>query len=210
VALNLKRFFSGNPHNLTSVHLAKPASRWGWQIGDHSYGAPKVRFPDAGARLTIGRFCSFADGVEIFLGGNHRWDWATTYPFSGLRGMWPEAPQTTEHHATRGDVEIGHDVWLGSGAVVLSGVRIGTGAVIAARAVVTQDVEPYGIVGGNPARLIRHRFPPDKVRKLLASKWWDLSRPDIAALIPLLQSTDIEALVAAIEVRRQGPDSASM
>jgi acetyltransferase-like isoleucine patch superfamily enzyme len=202
MALNLKRLLSGNPHNLTRLHLKAGVERWGWQIGDFSYGAPKVRFADADAGLSIGRYCSFSDGVEVFLGGNHRWDWVTTYPFSGLRDLWPEAPATRDHHATRGPVEIGHDVWFGSGAVVLSGVRIGTGAVIAARAVVTRDVPPFAIVAGNPARVIRLRFADDQCAALLASAWWDLPREAVARLIPVLQSGDIEAALAATAAAR--------
>ena len=199
MAFSLKRLLSGNPHNLTRLHLKAGAARWGWQLGDHSYGAPKVRFPDApGAGLSIGSYCSFSDGVELFLGGNHRWDWVTTYPFSGLTDLWPEAPATTDHHASRGPVEIGHDVWFGSGAVVLSGVRIGTGAVIAARAVVTKDVPPYAIVAGNPARLIRLRFDEATVAALLASRWWELPRAEVAALIPRLQSADVAGFLAAV------------
>lgn len=199
MGFSLKRLLTGNPHNLTRLHLKADAARWRWQLGDHSYGAPKVRFPDApGAGLSIGSYCSFSDGVELFLGGNHRWDWVTTYPFSGLKDLWPEAPATTDHHASRGPVEIGHDVWFGSGAVVLSGVTIGTGAVIAARAVVTKDVPPYAIVAGNPARLIRLRFDEATVAALLASRWWELPRQSVARLIPLLQSTDVTGFLTAV------------
>ena len=112
----------------------------GWQIGEFSYGRPKVRFAEAGAVLTIGRYCSIADQVEILLGGNHRVDWVTTYPFSAQRALWKKAPKTADYHASRGDVTIGNDVWIGSGAMILSGVTVGDGAVIAARAVVTKDV----------------------------------------------------------------------
>ncbi|MGL5116178.1 MAG: antibiotic acetyltransferase, partial [Beijerinckiaceae bacterium] len=111
-----------NPHNLTQLHLAKLAARYGFDIGDHSYGRPKVRFPESGAKLRIGRYCSIADQVEIMLGGNHRTDFVSTYPFGAMTGVWPEAAGRDDFHASGGDVTIGHDVWLGSGCMILSGV----------------------------------------------------------------------------------------
>lgn len=189
----------GNPHNLTRLHLKRLADRYGFAIGDHSYGRPKVRFPESGAKLSIGRYGSIADDVQILLGGNHRLDYVTTYPFGAMTAIWPEAAGTRGFHATRGDVAIGHDVWLGSGCVIMSGVAIGDGAVVAARAMVTKDVPPYAIVAGNPARLVRQRFDDRTIERLLACRWWDLPRERVAALIPLLQSPDIEGFLAAVE-----------
>jgi acetyltransferase-like isoleucine patch superfamily enzyme len=187
-----------NPHNETRLHLARLARRYGFEIGPYSYGRPKVRFPESGARLTIGPYCSIADKVEILLGGNHRTDWVTTYPFAAMRGLWPGIEAPEDYHASRGDVVIGADVWLGSGCMILSGVRIGPGAVVAARAVVTKDVPPYAIVGGNPARVIRHRFPPEIVAGLMATAWWEAPPERVRALVPLLQSGRAEALIAAL------------
>ena len=195
-----------NPHNQTQLHLSQEAARFGWVIGEFSYGRPKVRFPESGATLSIGRYCSFADKVEILLGGNHRVDWVTTYPFSALRALWPRAPRTQDYHATRGDVIVGHDVWFGSGALVLSGVTIGDGAVVAARAVVTKDVPPYAIVGGNPATVIRYRFDEPTVAALLDIAWWDLPPDDVARLIPLLQSDRVAELIRAVRALRARRD----
>lgn len=191
-----------NPHNQTDIHLADLAKRWGYEIGAHSYGRPKVRFPESGRKLAIGSYCSIADRVEILLGGNHRVDWATTYPFSALRELWPSAPDTDDYHGSRGDVTIGNDVWLGSGATILSGVTVGHGAVVAAHALVTKDVPPYGIVGGNPAKVIRYRFDEATIAALLDARWWDLPKERIATLIPLLQSDRIKELIAAVRVLR--------
>lgn len=187
-----------NPHNLTRLHLARLSERYGFAIGDWSYGRPKVRFPESGTKLSIGRYCSFADQVEILLGGNHRLDFVSCYPFGAMTGVWPEAAGRDDYHGSKGDVAIGHDVWIGSGAMILSGITIGHGAVIAARAVVTRNVAPYAIVAGNPARVVKHRFDAETVARLLASRWWDLPRERVATLIPLLQGNDIAAFLAAV------------
>jgi acetyltransferase-like isoleucine patch superfamily enzyme len=194
-----------NPHNQTQLHLSEKAARHGWDIGEFSYGRPKVRFPESGALLTIGRYCSIADKVEILLGGNHRTDWVTTYPFSALRPIWPKAPRTRAYHRSRGDVIIGSDVWLGSGAVIMSGVTIGHGAVVAAHALVTKDVPPYAIVGGNPAKVIRYRFDEATIRGLLETAWWDLAPEQVAPLIPLLQSEQVADLIEAVRKLRARP-----
>ncbi|WP_280177674.1 CatB-related O-acetyltransferase [Bosea sp. CS1GBMeth4] len=189
-----------NPDNQTRVHLAKLLACRPGQIavGAFTYGRPKVRFPESGARLSIGRYGSIADGVEILLGGNHRTDWATTYPFPALPNLWPAAAGMGGHDATRGDVMIGHDVWLGSQAMILSGVTIGHGAVVAARAVVTRDVPPYAIVAGNPAKLVRLRLPEPQIEALLASRWWALPPEAVSRLLPLLMSGRIDELAAAV------------
>lgn len=197
-----RRFLSRwvNPHNQTRLHLARLIARRPGQIavGAYTYGRPKVRFPESGARLAIGRYGSIADQVEILLGGNHRTDWITTYPFPALPGLFPQAKGMTGHDATRGDVTIGHDVWLGSQAMILSGVSIGHGAVVAARAVVTRDVPPYAIVAGNPARLVRLRLPEAQIERLLETRWWDLPPERIAPLLPMLMSDRVDAFVAAL------------
>ena len=191
-----------NPGNETRMHLRKLVRRYGFDIQEHSYGRPKVRFPESGAQLSIGRYCSIADGVEILLGGNHRTDFATTFPFGAFPDTWPAARGLDDYHATRGDVHVGHDVWLGSGCMILSGVTIGNGAVVAARAVVTRDVPPYAIVGGNPARIIRRRFDDETVDGLVRAAWWDLPRSEVERLAPILQSGRVAELLAAVRVLR--------
>lgn len=162
------------------------------EVGDYTYGVPTVLSWNEGAKLKIGKFCSIADNVIIMLGGNHRTDWISTYPFNALM------PETfgyiKGHPSTDGDITICNDVWIARDAKIMSGVTIGNGAVIAANAVVTRDVLPYSIVGGVPARKIKNRFSGHDIRRLIGIKWWDWPEADIATVIPLLQNNDFAAL----------------
>ena len=167
----------------------------GYEIGEYTYGVPKVVFPDG--RLKIGKFCSISWNVTIYLGGNHRVDWIALYPFSPHDGRWPEAEGIDEFLTTRGDVTIGSDVWIGSDVIILSGVTVGDGAVVGAGSVVTTDVEPYTIVGGNPARIIKRRFSEEETMKLLAIRWWDWPEERIRRNITVLCSGDVDSLVNA-------------
>ncbi|MDR7037230.1 acetyltransferase-like isoleucine patch superfamily enzyme [Methylobacterium sp. BE186] len=187
-----------NPHNETRIHLRRLARKHGFSIGAYSYGRPRVRFAKSGRHLTIGRYCSIADDAEILLGGGHRTEWISTYPFAAMTALWPDVEAPQDYQVSRGDVVIGHDVWLGSGCLILPGVTIGHGAVIGARAVVSRDVPPYAIVVGNPSRIVRHRFDPETVEALLACAWWDLPPEHVASLVPLLQSPRADALIAAL------------
>ena len=196
-----------NPRNLTRIHLAAGIRRHRFEIGDHSYGAPKVRFAGHGQKLTIGPYCSFADQVEIFLSGNHRADWASTYPFHDFPGAFPGVTRPDGFPVSRGDVTIGADVWIGSGAVILSGVAIGPGAVIGARAVVTRDVAAYAVAAGNPARQLRKRFDDAIIAALLETQWWLLPPAVLLPLIPLLQSPRIGDAINAVR-RAQQADGA--
>jgi acetyltransferase-like isoleucine patch superfamily enzyme len=191
-----------NPHNLTRLHLARYVERHGFEIGDHSYGAPKIRWWGEEARLTIGRFCSVADHVEIFLGGNHHADWVTTYPFPSFPARWPKVPRLNPVAPGRGDVNIGSDVWIGAGAAILAGVNIGHGAIIGARTVVTTDAPPYSVTVGNPGRVVRLRFSAMQIAGLLQTAWWDLDDGAISELSSLLMSTDVDGLIEVARTLR--------
>ncbi len=164
------------------------------EVGDFTYGTPKILDWGEGAKLKIGKFCSISEDVTIFLGGNHRTDWISTYPFNTIPHFNNEGKNITGHPKTKGDVIIGNDVWIGWGAVILSGVKIGNGAVIGAYAMVTKDVLPYEIVGGNPAKHIKFRFNEETILMLTKAKWWDLPEDKIKKLIPFLCAEDMDGL----------------
>lgn len=166
-----------------------------YDIGEYTYGHPKVYDWSEGSTLRIGRYTSIADDVAILLGGNHRMDWISMYPFPALAAEWPKAAGITGHPQTKGDVVIGSDVWIGNGATILSGVTIGHGSVIAARAVVVKDVPPYAIVGGNPAKVIKTRFPEETIERLLSLAWWDWPQEKIEHYVDRLCSADLELVL---------------
>jgi acetyltransferase-like isoleucine patch superfamily enzyme len=174
----------------TKLALYAQMKKYGWSIGEHTYGSPTVLELES-AKLTIGRFTSIAPEVTIVL-GDHRTDTVTTYPFKALRKHWHTAVDVESDHTSKGDVVIGNDAWIGQGVTILSGVTIGDGAVVAARSVVTKDVPAYGVVAGNPARLIRHRFDETTIARLQALRWWDWPQEEIDAAIPLLTAPDLE------------------
>ena len=124
--------------------------------------------------MYVGSFCSIAPEQNVFVGGNHRTDWATTFPFGhAFRERFPAAVERAAGNpTTKGRVVIENDVWIGLGCTIMSGVTIGSGSVIATKSVVTKDVPSYAIVGGNPARLIRMRYPDSIVSRLLELQWW--------------------------------------
>lgn len=132
-------------------------------VGEWTYGHPNIPRADEAEPLSIGRFCSIASDVTIFLGNEHHVDWVSTCPFAVL---FPDEPSLPFPSRTKGRVVMGHDVWIGTGAMILSGVTIGNGAVIGAGSLVTKEVASYSIVGGVPARYIRYRFD-ESARKLL-------------------------------------------
>ncbi|AIE74261.1 MULTISPECIES: Vat family streptogramin A O-acetyltransferase [unclassified Synechocystis] len=151
-------------------------------------------FPFIGDRLIIGKFCAFARGVKFIMNGaNHAMDGISTYPFSIFGNGW-QRMASEEEPSHKGDTVIGNDVWIGYEAIIMPGVQVGDGAIIAAKAVVTNHVAPYTIVGGNPARLIRQRFEDEVVQALLTIAWWHWDIGKISRNLEKIAAADIEAL----------------
>ncbi|MGE8452513.1 MAG: CatB-related O-acetyltransferase, partial [Pseudomonadales bacterium] len=151
---------------------------------------------DEGAdKLIIGSFCSIGSGAAFIMAGNqgHRNEWVSTFPFYWMSEE-PAFAGAQNGYEAAGDTVIGNDVWMGSEAVVMPGIKIGDGAVIGTRALVTRDVEPYAIVGGNPAKTIRKRFDERSIERLLEMQWWHWSDDQLKAVMPLMTSSNIAAL----------------
>jgi virginiamycin A acetyltransferase len=159
-------------------------------IGEYTYCPTQLTVHyENQAELSIGKFCSIGDNVQIFLGGNHRSDWLSQHP---LHMIFKE--ENNGHPATRGNVVIGHDVWIGKDAIIMSGVTIGNGAVIGAGSVVRRDVPAYTIVIGNPAQFLRMRFDWQVINTLQAIQWWDWPLLWIEDARWMLQSDKVDDL----------------
>ncbi|MEH2939166.1 CatB-related O-acetyltransferase [Lawsonibacter sp. JLR.KK007] len=158
-------------------------------------------YPINQERLVIGKFCSIACGAKfLFNSANHTQRSLSTYIFPVLFEEWGlDVERIPEAWDNRGDIIIGNDVWIGYEAVILSGVTIGDGAIVAARAVVTRDVPPYAIVGGVPAKPIRQRFSNPDIAQLLELRWWDWPKEKIARTIDAIQSGDLDGLKRAAD-----------
>ena len=155
----------------------------------------KYHFDFVGDQLIIGKFCMIASGVTFIMNGaNHLSRSVSSYPFAIFGKDWANA-MDGKTYPTKGNTEIGNDVWLGYNATIMPGVKIGDGAIVASNATVTGDVAPYTIVGGNPAKVIRKRFSDNQIEQLLALKWWDWDIDRITANVEKLTSGDVEKLL---------------
>jgi virginiamycin A acetyltransferase len=198
----------GTPHAGT-VFLKAVIDHPRWEVGAYTYAsafdppedwaarlAPWLH-PEAEERLVIGRFTQIADGVRfVTASANHRRDGISTYPFAVFDGRFGAAPSLPAPGTLR-DTVVGHDVWLGAGAVVLPGARIGDGVIVGAGAVVGGTVPPYAVVAGNPARVVRLRFPADVAERLVRLAWWDWPIGRILQHEALICGGDVAAITAA-------------
>lgn len=154
-----------------------------------------------GDKLMIGKFCQIAAGVEFVMNGaNHQMNAVSTFPFYIFNG-WNMDPPPLSELPLKDDTVVGNDVWIGQNATILPGVHIGDGVIIGANSVVGNDVEPYTIVAGNPAKVIRKRFDDELIALLLQFKWWDKSIDEIQELIPILTCSDLEKVRKEIQAR---------
>ena len=199
------------PHDGQTVYLKDVITGPNIEVGEYTIYNDFVRdprdfeknnvlyhYPVNGNRLVIGRFCSIACGAKfMFTSGNHSMQSLANYTFPIFFDEWGlDAKDICDAWDNKGDTVIGNDVWIGYEAVIMPGVKIGDGAVIGTRAVVTKDVPPYTIVGGVPAKPIRRRFDDATVEKLEALRWWDWDEDRLKRALPAIQAGDIAALAA--------------
>ncbi|WP_166361168.1 CatB-related O-acetyltransferase [Pseudomonas akapageensis] len=170
-----------------------------YTVGVGTYGIPEVTEFGDDTVLKVGNYTSIAAGVQILLGGEHRTDWITTYPFPA---MIDEVKDIKDYAPSKGDVVIGSDCWICTNAVILSGVTIGHGAIVAAGATVTRDVPPFAVVGGNPCKFIRWRFEEEIRELLLEAAWWDWPVDEVKAVARTLCSSDMDSFIAYIKARK--------
>jgi acetyltransferase-like isoleucine patch superfamily enzyme len=163
-------------------------------LGEGSAGVPKIRdYVLDDSRLIVGNYTSLAGGSVIMLGGYHGLDRVTTYPHRMMMGL-PGAGEDGIPEI-RGDTRIGSDAWIVTESVIMSGVSIGDGAVVATGAVVMRDVPPFAVVAGNPARQVRWRFSEEQREALLQIRWWNWPRDRVVEAVPLLASSDIDGFI---------------
>ncbi|AFS78217.1 streptogramin A acetyltransferase VatD [Gottschalkia acidurici 9a] len=175
-------------------------------VGDYTYyddinGADKFEehvthhYEFIGDKLIIGKFCAIAKGVEFIMNGaNHRMNSVTTYPFNIMGNGWEKVIPSLDDMPFKGDTIVGNDVWIGQNVTIMPGVHIGDGAIIAANSVVTKDVSPYHIVGGNPIKVIKKRFNDELIDYLLEIKWWDWPAEKVFSNLEILCSSDLNRI----------------
>jgi acetyltransferase-like isoleucine patch superfamily enzyme len=171
-----------------------------YTVGDHTYGRPTLwaaTLATLETRLTIGRFCSIAEGVDIVM-ANHKTDTASTYPFAIFRDFWPGVAGDGEDSVPK-PVIIGNDVWIGAGACILPGTRIGDGAVISAHAVARGSIPAYAVYGGNPGKVLKYRFDEVTIERLLRIRWWDWPDWKIDRHLHLMMGEDITSFLKVAE-----------
>ena len=206
------------PHDRQIVYLKEVVTGPNIEVGDYTIYNDFVHdpqefetnnvlyhYPINGDKLKIGKFCSIACGAKfLFASGNHALRSLSTYTFPLFFDEWGlDAKDICSAWDNKGDIVIGNDVWIGYEAVIMSGVKIGDGAIIGTRAVVTKDVEPYTIVGGLPAKPIRKRYSQDIITQLEAVRWWDLPHDQLKQLIPAIRGGSPEALLRACHALNQ-------
>lgn len=157
-------------------------------------GRPNIRYTGNTGTARIGKYCTFENNVVIYTGGVNHNGYVTTFPFGHVRSP-PGSVKAVYVPCTGANVTIGNDVWVGEDSVIFSGVTIGDGVIIAKGSHVVNDVPPYAIMSGNPARLVKFRFRPDQIETLLRIKWWTWSDAHVGAASHLLCSGDIDEFI---------------
>lgn len=192
------------PGNMNVQFIRNTITKPNIIVGDYSYynALNGESFEDQvlyhyeviGTKLVIGKFCSIAPEVRFMMdGGNHRMD-GSTYPFNIFGNGWERHTPSLDQLPIKGDTVVGNDVWIGRRVTIMPGVRIGDGAIISSEAVVVKDVDPYTVVGGNPAREIKQRYPKEIIQELLEIRWWDFDIDLISQYLGAIVSGDMVTL----------------
>ncbi|SEI98271.1 virginiamycin A acetyltransferase [Propionispira arboris] len=203
-----KNMLYPNENIKTVCYISNLPKRVNVEIGDYTYYSDNKKSPEnfydnikhhyefLGDKLIIGKFCAIAEGITFIMNGaNHRMDGFTTYPFYIFSGGWEKVTPQLEQLPFRGNTVIGNDVWIGQYVTIMPGVKVGDGAIIAANSTVVKDVEPYSIVGGNPAVPIKKRFSDEIIEILLKLQWWNWNEKKIFKnLDKLVSAHDIATL----------------
>ena len=154
-------------------------------------------YPFSQDKLIIGKFCALATGIKFIMNGaNHKISGFSTYPFYIFGNGWEKVTPDDDEFPFKGDTVVGNDVWIGYESVIMPGVTIGDGAIVAAKSVVVDNVPPYCVVGGNPAKIIRQRFNNETIKALLEIAWWNWDIEKISANLTYITSAEIDALLA--------------
>lgn len=176
------------------------------EVGDYTYyddpDGPEhfeknvlYHFDFIGDKLIIGKFCAIAKDVTFIMNGaNHKSTGFSTYPFFIFGNGWEKSAPQPGDLPFKGNTEIGNDVWIGYNATIMPGVKIGSGAIIASKSVVTNDVPAYAVVGGNPAKIIKQRFDVKTINALLSIAWWDWSNDKITAHLDAITQNNLDLL----------------
>lgn len=194
------------PHHHNLVFLKNIIRNPNIVVGDYTYYHDMedphnfeknvlYHFDFIGDKLRIGKFCAIASGVKFIMnGGNHETRPVSTFPFEIFGNGWEQAHSSADQYPYKGDTVVENDVWIGYEAVIMPGVRIGNGAIVATKAVVTKDVPDYAIVAGNPAQVVKMRFPESDIAQLLQIAWWDWSVEKITRNLAFVKSADVSRL----------------
>ncbi|WP_299826235.1 CatB-related O-acetyltransferase [uncultured Pontibacter sp.] len=197
------------PHHQKMVFLKNIIQNPNIQVGDYTYYDDLenpynfeknvlYHFDFIGDKLLIGKFCAIASGVKFIMNvGNHETNPISGYPFAIFGNGW-ESIESDVSYPVKGDTVVENDVWMGTDAVIMPGIRIGNGAIVAAKAVVTKNVPDYAIVAGNPAVVVKMRFPDDQIVKLLSIAWWNWDVAKITRNLQLIHSADVDALAKCV------------